>query len=38
MEDDGPVLEAMRAGRHAIGGANCVEETEQRLGELQGAR
>ena len=31
LEDDGPVLEAMAASRHAIGGETFVEETERRL-------
>ncbi|MDZ7620277.1 MAG: transposase [Patescibacteria group bacterium] len=37
-EDDEPLLEAMRASRHAIGEASFVEETEQRLGELRTGR
>ncbi|MGO9115292.1 MAG: hypothetical protein ACLP9L_39270 [Thermoguttaceae bacterium] len=31
MENDGPILEAMAASRHAIGGGKFVEETERRL-------
>ena len=34
-EDDKPLLEAMRASRHAIGEASFIGETEQRLGKLQ---
>ncbi len=38
MEDDEPLLEAMRASRYAIGEAAFVDETEQRLGELRTGR
>jgi REP element-mobilizing transposase RayT len=31
LEDDAPILAAMAASRHAIGGGNFVEETEQHL-------
>ncbi len=31
LENDGPILEAMAASRHAIGGERFVEETERRL-------
>ena len=31
LENDGPILEAMAASRHAIGGERFVEATEQRL-------
>ncbi len=38
MEDDEPLLEAMRASRYAIGEAAFVDETEQRLSELRTGR
>ncbi|TVS15329.1 MAG: hypothetical protein EA424_16395 [Planctomycetaceae bacterium] len=38
MEDDEPLLEAMRASRYAIGEAGFIEDTEQRLGELRTGR
>ncbi len=38
MEDDEPLLEAMRASRYAIGEAAFIDETEQRLGELRTGR
>ena len=38
LEDDAPILAAMAASRHAIGGGKFVEETEQRLAVRRSGR
>ena len=38
MEDDGPLLEAMAASRYAIGGAEFIERTEERIEQRRSGR